>query len=139
MKISTPLRIIIADDDPDDLEYMKFLFESHKNFEIIGCHKSGLETLETLNGLDHAPDLLLIDMYMPILTGTEVVENLIAKDIAQSMHIFIISTTINPNEQEKFQDNPKIEFLEKPLTLVQINDLPGIILEKLNADNTNRI
>ncbi len=135
---NTPLKILIADDDPDDLEYLKFLFQNHKSFEIIDCLSTGKQILDEILEKGNVPDVLITDMYMPLLTGAEAVQELLEKNAA-SMEIFIISTTINRTEEDKFGSNKNIKFLEKPVTLPQINDLPEIILEKLNLDNVNKI
>jgi CheY-like chemotaxis protein len=130
--------ILIADDDPDDLDYMKFLFQNHQSFEIAGCLKTGVEIVETIIDHNKIPDILLTDMYMPIMTGAEVVAELSEKSAAPAMEIFIISTVINRIEEEKLQ-NRHVKFLLKPTSLAEINDLPELILDHLHAKNINRI
>jgi len=139
MKPNKPLTIIIADDDEDDRELLKFLFNQNEKFELIGCFDSGVETIKEIMVNKNVPDILLIDMYMPLLTGTEVVKKLIDSEVAMDTHKFVISTLINTTEQNKYLDNPKVKFLRKPSTLAEINDLPGIILEHLNFHNHMKV
>lgn len=139
MKSSKPLKIIIADDDEDDRELLKFLFNQNEKFEVIGCFDSGVETIKEIIVQKNIPDILLIDMYMPLLTGTEVLKKIIDSDVAIGMHKFVISTQINATEQNKYFDNPTVKFLKKPSTLAEINDLPGIILECLNMRNNMKV
>ncbi len=135
MKLNKPLRIIIADDDEDDRELLKFLFNQNEKFDLVGCFDSPVETIKEIMINKNVPDVLLIDMYMPLLTGTEVVKKLIDSNVGLDMHKFVISTQINATEQNKYLDNPKVQFLKKPSTLAEINDLPGIILEHLDFHN----
>lgn len=139
MENHKPFTIIIADDDKDDKELLQFLFNQNEKFEVIGCFDSGVEVLEEIINKGNIPDILLIDMYMPFFTGTEVVIKLEESGVAPDMTKFIISTTINTTEQDKYVDNQYVNFLKKPVTLVDINDLPGLILETLNEENNTKV
>jgi two-component system response regulator len=139
MELHKPLTIIIADDDQDDKELLQFLFNQNEKFELIGCFDSGVEVIEEIIAKNNVPDILLIDMYMPFLNGTEVVKRLEETGKVPNMSKFVISTTINTTEQENYLNNPSVKFIRKPVTLVEINDLPGIILEALNYRNHMKI
>lgn len=139
MEADKPLTIMIADDDEDDRELLKFLFNQNDRFELIGCFDSGIESIKEIMVRKNIPDILLIDMYMPILTGAEVVKKLEDAETTKDTYKFIISTQINSSEQSKYLDNPTVKFLKKPTTLAEINDLPGIILETLHLRNNTKV
>jgi FixJ family two-component response regulator len=139
MKSNKPLTIVIVDDDDDDRELLQFLFNQNEKFEVVGYYDSGIEVIKEIMIRKNIPDILLIDMYMPLLTGTEVVKKLIESNAAPDMHKFVISTQINTSEQNKYLDNPTVKFLKKPTTLAEINDLPGIILESLHLKNNTKV
>ena len=134
-----PFTIIVADDDQDDRELLRSLFSHNDRFTLIGCLTSGIEVLDEIVRKKNVPDILLIDMYMPFFTGVEVVKKIDENGSAPDLQKFIISTTINTVEEEKNLNNPSVKFLTKPVTLAEIDDLPGIILEHLNLDNHLRI
>lgn len=139
MEASKPLTLIIADDDYDDRELLKFLFNQNDKFELIGCFNSGESVIDEIITKKNIPDVLLLDMYMPIMSGVDVIMKLEYSAVAQEMNIFVISNTINIVEQDKWLHNPFIKFLEKPSTLVDINDLPGLILESLDIKNNTKV
>ena len=139
MELHKPLTIIVADDDEDDRELLKFLFNQNEKFELIGCYDSGIEAIKEIMVNNHIPDILIIDMYMPLLTGAEVITKIEESGIAPNLTKFIISTTINNAEETKYLDNPSVKFIKKPITLAEINDLPGIILECMNYRNNMRV
>lgn len=139
MKPVKPLSIIVADDDEDDRELLKFLFNQNEKFELIGCFDSGVDAIKEIMINKNIPDILLIDMYMPLLNGTEVVKKLIDSNVAPDMYKFVISTQINTTEQNKYLDNPTVKFLRKPSSLAEVNDLPGILLECLNLRNHMKV
>jgi len=138
MELYPPLKIFIADDDADDREFLRFLFEKNDRFEILGCFDSGAEVIAQINK-GNIPDMLLIDMYMPKMTGAEVLTQLIEEGNSRNLFVFVISTTINESQQEIFSRNPRVKFLAKPTTLEQLNDLPGQLLECLKLANNTKV
>lgn len=66
-KYSKPLRILIIDDEPDIAEYHRLILED-AGMLVEQVHDPA-EVFETLRSF--APDLILIDVYMPQCTGQE--------------------------------------------------------------------
>ncbi len=139
MKSPKPLTIIVADDDEDDRELLKFLFSQNERFELIGCFESGVDVIKEIMVNRTIPDILLIDMYMPLLNGSEIVKRIEESGIAPEMMKFIFSTTINTTEQNKYHKNTSVKFLRKPATLAESNDLPGKILDILHVPNNTKV
>lgn len=133
MKQNKPLTIMIADDDEDDRDTLTSLFEQNENFELVHCFESGIDAIKEIMVKKNIPDVLLIDMYMPMLTGAEIVKKIEESGIAPNMHKFVVSTTINSAEQNRYIDNPTVKFIRKPFSEKEINDLPNIILEHFNT------
>jgi CheY-like chemotaxis protein len=64
-------KILMVDDEADQIYTMKTLLEDNSNvYELIGAH-DGIECLEILKG-DKLPDLILLDIMMPLISGWEV-------------------------------------------------------------------
>lgn len=132
-----PLKIMIADDDVDDRELLKFLFDGNAGFEQVGCFDNGITVLNEILVEKNIPDVVLIDMNMPILTGMEVVANLCDAETRVELIVFIIST--GEVEKGNYCGHIPVFFLKKPVSLQEINDLPGLLLEKLELDNNTKI
>ena len=64
-------RIMIADDEPGIIQLLKDYFEI-QDYQVIEA-KNGLEVL---GQLDKRPDLILLDVNMPMLDGFEVCERI---------------------------------------------------------------
>lgn len=64
------LRVIVADDDPEFLGWIRSLLKSSEDFELIGEAKDGVETLKLVSAL--TPDLVITDIYMPDPDGVAV-------------------------------------------------------------------
>jgi DNA-binding NarL/FixJ family response regulator len=66
-----PYKIVLADDHSLVREAVKLSLEKHPDLEVIGEAQDGLELLGLLKHL--APDLVILDVSMPNLSGLEAV------------------------------------------------------------------
>lgn len=139
MSPNKPLTIMVADDDADDREVLRFLFNKNDKFELIHCFESGIDVIKEIMVEKNIPDILLIDMYMPMLTGAEIIKKLEESNIGADMYKFVVSSTINSAEQSKYSHNDKVTFIKKPVSLKEIHDLPGIILDHLHYHNNTKV
>ena len=64
MEHGQPFKIMIADDDYEDREFLKFLFDKNEKFEIIGCFNSATEVIEEIMVHNNIPDILMMDLHM---------------------------------------------------------------------------
>lgn len=87
--MSNPIRVVLADDHVFVRDGIKSLLENEANIEVVGEATDGLEALKSVE--ISQPDLLILDIRMPHLTGIEVVEKLrsqnnLVKIVMLSMH-----------------------------------------------------
>ncbi|GGE97151.1 response regulator transcription factor [Flavobacterium limi] len=83
------IRVVLADDHVFVRDGIKSLLENEANIEVVGEAIDGADALEVVTA--NKPDLLIVDIRMPNLTGIEVVEKLrndnnAVKIIMLSMH-----------------------------------------------------
>lgn len=72
--MSDIVKIVIADDHSMIREGLKQLLELDGDIQVIGEAGNGVECLELLNTLK--PDVLLLDINMPIMNGLKMLESL---------------------------------------------------------------
>jgi two-component system LytT family response regulator len=70
--MSSPIRVVIADDEPLARERLRTLLEGEDWLEIIAESQNGVEATERI--LRHQPDLVFLDVQMPGATGFDVIE-----------------------------------------------------------------
>lgn len=85
--MSNTIRVVLADDHVFVRDGIKSLLETEENIIVVGEACDGLEALTEVN--DKKPDLLIVDIRMPHLTGIEVVEKLRAQN--NSVKIIVLS------------------------------------------------
>lgn len=71
------IRVLVADDHPLFREAMREVIKSRPNLELVGMAEDGREALDGIREL--SPDVALIDLQMPELDGTQVV-NAVQRD-----------------------------------------------------------
>ncbi|MFM2368431.1 MAG: hypothetical protein RL619_731 [Bacteroidota bacterium] len=87
--MSNTIRVVLTDDHVFVRDGIKSLLENEANIEVVGEATDGLEALKIVETVK--PDLLILDIRMPNLTGIEVVEKLRAQNnmvkiVMLSMH-----------------------------------------------------
>jgi DNA-binding NarL/FixJ family response regulator len=87
--MSNTIRVVLADDHVFVRDGIKSLLENEANIEVAGEATDGLEALKIVETAK--PDLLILDIRMPNMTGIEVVEKLrsqnnTVKIVMLSMH-----------------------------------------------------
>lgn len=83
-------RIFVVDDHLVVREGLKLIFETEENYEVIGEAENGDEALVLIEQLK--PDVILMDLNMPKMSGIEVIKALNEKKISIPI---IILTTLN--------------------------------------------
>jgi DNA-binding NarL/FixJ family response regulator len=71
------LRILVADDNLLFAEAVTQLLESDDRIEVVGCALNGAEAVDFARKLE--PDVVLMDIKMPLMTGIEATERILAR------------------------------------------------------------
>lgn len=91
--MNNPIRVVLADDHVFVRDGIKSLLESEANIVVVGEATDGLEALKIVE--IHQPDLLILDIRMPNMTGIEVVEKLRSID----NHVKIVMLSMHESEE----------------------------------------
>lgn len=104
-----PLRTLIVDDEPIARKVLREELDSFHDVEIIGEADNGAVALERISA-EH-PDLVLLDLQMPGMSGLEVVRNLKS---GTHMPVIVIVTAYDQYAIQAFEAGA-IDYLLKPV------------------------
>lgn len=84
------IKIVLVDDEILFRKGISFLLDREKNIEIIEEASNGVELIAFLNENDNHPDIIIMDLKMPLLNGVEATK-IIHKDFPQIKIIALTS------------------------------------------------
>src|SRR5690606_38825923 len=94
--------MLIADDDEDDIYLLDAAFkESHLDVKVDFV-QNGLEVLsylDKINGSNPLPDLIVLDLNMPLLSGPETLLKLKGSMRYNKIPVVILTTSISEKEK----------------------------------------
>ncbi len=109
-------KIVIADDNDQNVELLE-AYLSDFDCEIRTAH-DGEETLEVVE--QFAPDLLLLDVMMPRLSGFEVCKKIRANPRSKDLLILMITALNEAADFERGVQAGTDDFLTKPVNKVEL-------------------
>jgi two-component system, LytTR family, response regulator len=103
------LKTLIVDDEPITRKVLREELESIRDVEVVGEADNGAAALEQIE--QHRPDLVLLDLQMPLMGGLDVVRNL-----KRGTHIpvIVIVTAYDSYAIQAFEAGA-IDYLLKPV------------------------
>lgn len=112
----------------DDSEFMRDLLREilEENFQIVGEAENGVEAVELYD--EHDPDLVMMDIVMPIRDGIEATGKITSED--PNAHV-IMCTSMGQEDQMKRAVKAGAQGyitkpFQKPSVLEAINDVVGL-------------
>jgi DNA-binding response OmpR family regulator len=111
VEANRPPRVLIADDDPKGAELLEaYLGEGDCDLRIAA---DGEETLRQVAAWQ--PDLILLDIMMPRISGFEVCKRLRANPATRNIGVLMITALDQPSDIERAVDAGTDDFLTKPI------------------------
>ncbi|MEM7297526.1 MAG: response regulator [Bacteroidota bacterium] len=112
-------RILLVDDDPIFLTLAELAIKKERANVQIFKASNGEEAIDFLN--NEEVDTIFLDLNMPVMNGWEFLEA-IANEKKKSNKIYVLTSSIDPSDRKKAEENPMVEsMLEKPLDKQKID------------------
>ncbi len=111
-----PARVLIADDNPQGVELLEaYLAGSDYETETAA---DGEETLQKVKAWQ--PDLILLDIMMPKISGFEVCKRLRADPATRDIGVLMITALDQPSDVERALEVHTDDFLTKPINKAEL-------------------
>src|SRR3977135_1101035 len=110
--MSEPIKVLIVDDIASTLDNLQKLLSFEPDIQVVGTAMNGKEGIEQAQKL--APDLVLMDVNMPIMDGIQATETL-AQEVPGSP-VIIMSVQGERDYLRRAMQSGAREFLIKPFS-----------------------
>lgn len=125
------MKIYITDDEPVPTRVLKLTLE-REGFEIESF-PNGARALERI--LEAAPDALITDIEMPVMSGEELCKELAKQIPKRGFPIFVVTSLTERVHREWSGTMSNLHFVEKP---VSMRRLVGQLRDVLQPDPSER-
>lgn len=130
MKLN-PVHILLVEDNEGDILLTIDAFEESKIKTEISVARNGQEALDFLfkrgTFIDaQKPDLILLDINMPIYNGHEVLKQIKTEDHLKKIPVIMLTTSSNQKDIDKAYENHSNSYVQKPL---EMNNFLEVILK----------
>ena len=115
-------KVLIADDEPDILEILKYNLVV-EGYEVITA-KDGDEALEKARRTQ--PDLVVLDVMMPRKTGVEVCQIMRAQPMFKDTLIIFLTAVNDESSQIRGLETGADDYISKPIS-------PKVFISRVNA------
>lgn len=115
LKANAP-RILLVDDHEQNLELLEaYLEEVNAN---VTTAKDGLDALRMIQS--DKPDLLLLDVMMPRMSGFQLAQKLRADAATKDLPIILVTALGEESDIERARDLGIVDFITKPVNKVDL-------------------
>ena len=125
------LRVVVADDEQLARDELCYQLDRTGEVEIVAQASNGLEALAAIERA--SPDVVLLDIQMPGLTGFEVARRLLGSDAPAPALIFV--TAFDQYAIEAFEVSA-VDYLLKPVDPERLDQALKRARQRVHADRT---
>jgi CheY-like chemotaxis protein len=118
--------ILVVEDDPDIRESVVEILEDDGH--VVTSAGDGREALDRLQSASPAPDLILLDLMMPVMSGYQFREEQLKLPAFASIPVLIVTADVNA--RSKVESLQVAGFVQKPLKIQPLLDLVNQLVSK---------
>lgn len=109
-------KILIVDDLPENVFMLQDRLE-HEGYEIITAYdgSTGIEKARS-----ETPDLILLDVMMPGITGLEVCETLVNDPETKNIPIILVTAKVGAEDTKEGLEAGAFDYIKKPFNKVEL-------------------
>ncbi|MCY1234714.1 Chemotaxis protein CheY [compost metagenome] len=116
------LKICLVDDDKDDREIFQDAFNELNSENDLMTFKNGLEVIDYLNVIEDVPDIIFLDLNMPIMGGLETLREIRKNERYKLLSVVIYSTSSSEKDIEETLVAGANIYITKPTNFRVLKD-----------------
>ena len=125
-------KILVIDDLPENVFMLQDRLE-HEGYEVITAYdgKSGIEKAKS-----ERPDLILLDVMMPDITGIEVCKTLVVDKKTSGIPIILVTAKSDAEDTKEGLEAGAFDYIKKPINRI---DLVARVMSALKRSDANKL
>lgn len=127
--MSSKIRTIIIEDEEPARDLLKMFLNDFEEIELIDSCSDGFVGLKAIN--EHKPDLVILDIQMPKLTGFEVLE------LLDELPEIVFTTAYDQYAIKAFEMNA-VDYLMKPFSKARFHQAIDKVVNRLKVKNSQQ-
>lgn len=104
-------KILLVDDEPDIVEFLKYNLEMN-GYDVI----AGYDGIQALNKLSENPDLIILDIMMPHLDGFDVYNKIRENENFKNIPIIFLTAKSGEVDEIKGLELGASDYIQKPVS-----------------------
>ena len=124
--------VLIVEDNELNMKLFRDLLEAH-----------GIATIETRSGInvleiarEQKPDLILMDIQLPEISGLDVTKNLKADEELKHIPVIAVTAFAMKGDEEKIRQGGCEDYISKPISVLRFVEVIQSHLNKPKVDNS---
>lgn len=129
MPVKKDLKIMLADDDEDDRELFAQAVASSLPQARLTMAENGCMLLQKLTDspVEALPDVLFLDMNMPLKNGKECLAEIRASESLANIPVIIYSTSGNQEQVDEMYEQGADRYIRKPSSFSVLKEIMELI------------
>jgi PAS domain S-box-containing protein len=113
-------RVLYIEDQPMNVSYVEAVLRRRPDVELLSAMmgRLGFELAR-----EHLPDLILLDMHLPDLSGAEVLGMLRSDPATEAIPVVILSADATDATRRAMREEPAVAYVTKPIPVQELLDL----------------
>lgn len=104
--------ILVVDDAPDIIEVMTQILEPHYNVRVATSAERALKIVYS----DQPPDLLLLDILMPQISGFELCKRIKSNPDRRDIPVIFVTAMATPEDEQRGLEMGAVDYITKPIS-----------------------
>lgn len=131
------LLIFLADDDEDDCMFFSDALQELSMKTEVKTFGNGVDLMASLlNGESILPDLVFLDLYMPLMDGEECLADIRDEDSLTDIPVIMYSTSFDEEKINILKEKGADRYLQKPSSYTELITGLRCTIESIGAQES---
>ena len=114
-----PIEILLVEDNPGDVRLTREALRESKIHNNLNVARDGIEAMDYLRGESVLPDIILLDLNMPRMSGHEVLREIKHDRELANIPVVVLTTSQDERDIEMAYELHACCYINKPIDMDQ--------------------